>query len=145
MSVPAASRALRNDVGAPPCYVTVEFDARVTVTTSREQAMRPKLLTNAERQARWRAKRNALVRKAVLDQARKPWDLCEARKGDAYGHIYEAQEWWMSYEYRLRKELELCPATFSDQDDRAEMVRTLEAVGEGIRQLAQKVRSSAVT
>jgi hypothetical protein len=104
-----------------------------------------RLLTNAERQARWRAKRTALVRKARLDEARKPWDLCEARKGDALGYINEAQEWWMAYEYRVRKELELCPPTFSDQDDRAEMVRALEAVGEGIRQLAQKVRSSAVT
>jgi hypothetical protein len=45
----------------------------------------------------------------------------------------------------VRKELELCAATFADQDDRAEMVRALEQVGEGIRQLAQKVRSSAVT
>ena len=80
-----------------------------------------------------------------MEQERKPWDLCEARKGDALGYINEAQEWWMAYEYRVRKELELCPATFADQDDRAEMVRALEEVGEGVRQLAQKVRSSAVT
>jgi hypothetical protein len=104
-----------------------------------------KLLTNAERQARWRAKRTALVRKAKLDEARKPWDLCEARKGDARGYADEVRDWWTAYEYRLRSELELCPATFSDQDDRNEMVRALEAVGEGMRQLAQKVRSGAVT
>jgi hypothetical protein len=104
-----------------------------------------RLLTNAERQARWRAKRNALARKGALHEARKPWSLCKARKGDALGYINEAQEWWMAYEYRLRKELELCPATFSDQDERAEMASALEEVGEGIRQLAQKVRSNAVT
>jgi hypothetical protein len=104
-----------------------------------------RLLTNAERQARWRAKRNALVRKAMLDKARKPWDLCEARKGDAGSYANEVCEWWTAYEYRVRKELELCPSTFADQDDRAEMVRALEDVGEGIRRLAQKVRSGAVT
>jgi FMN phosphatase YigB (HAD superfamily) len=102
-----------------------------------------RLLTNAERQARWRAKRNALAGKAVLDKARKPWDLHEARKGDARGYANEVCEWWTAYEYRVRKELELCPATFSDQDDRAEMVRALDEVSEGMRQL--KVRSSAVT
>jgi hypothetical protein len=53
-----------------------------------------RLLTNAERQARWRAKRNALARKAVLDQARKPWDLHEARKGDARGYADEVRGWW---------------------------------------------------
>ena len=104
-----------------------------------------RLLTNAERQARWRAKRNALVRKAKLDKARKPWGLSKARKGDAVGYANEVCEWWTAYEYRVRKELELCPATFSDQDERDEMVRALEEVGEGIRQLAQKVRLSAVT
>jgi hypothetical protein len=55
------------------------------------------------------------------------------------------REWWTAYEYRVRKELELCPATFSDQDDRDDMVRALEEVDEGMRQLAQKVRSGAVT
>jgi len=105
--------------------------------------MRP--LTNAERQARWRAKRNALARNAMLDEARKPWDLREARKGDANGYLYEALDWWTAYEYRVRKELELCPSTFSDEDDRAEMARTLEEVGEGIRQLAQKVRRGGAT
>ena len=103
------------------------------------------LLTNAERQARWRQKRNALVRKAMLDEARKPWDLREARKGDADGYANEVREWRTAYEYRVRKELELCPATFSDQDDSASMVRALEEVGEGIRQLAQRVRSGGVT
>ena len=105
--------------------------------------MRP--LTNAERQARWRAKRNALVGRAALDKARQPWDLCEARKGDADGYIHEALDWWTAYEYRVRKEMELCPATFSDEDDRAEMARTLEEVGKGIMELAQKVRRRAVT
>jgi hypothetical protein len=104
-----------------------------------------RLLTNAERQRRWRAKRNALVRKAVLDQAREPWDLHRGRKGDADGYADEVRDWWTAYEYRLRKELELCPATFSDQDERDEMVHALEQVGEGMRQIAQKVRSSAVT
>jgi hypothetical protein len=104
-----------------------------------------RLLTNAERQARWRAKRNTLVRKAMLDQARKPWDLRKARKGDANGYIHEAFDWWTAYEYRLRKELELCPPTFSHQDNRDAMVRALEEVGDGMRQLAQKVRASAVT
>jgi hypothetical protein len=104
-----------------------------------------RLLTNAERQARWRAKRNALVRKAVLDKAREPWELHEARKGDANGYIHEALDWWTAYEYRVRSELELCPSTFADEDDRAEMARTLEEVGEGMRQLAQKVRAGAVT
>ena len=99
-------------------------------------------LTNAERQARWRGKRNALARKAVLDKARKPWDLQEASKGDAIGYAYEVGDWWTAYEYRVRKELELCPTTFSDQDDRAAVVRALEEVGEGIRQLAQKVRAA---
>ena len=42
-------------------------------------------------------------------------------------------------EYRVRSEIELCPSTFSDKGDRAEMVRALEEVGEGIRRLAQKV------
>ena len=50
-----------------------------------------------------------------------------------------------AYEYRVRKELELSPATFSDKHARAEMVHALKEVGEGIRQLAQKVRSGAVT
>jgi hypothetical protein len=50
-----------------------------------------RLLTNAERQGRWRAKRNALVRKARLDEARKPWDLCEARKGDAGSYADEVR------------------------------------------------------
>ena len=104
-----------------------------------------RLLTNAERQARWRAKRNALVRKAVLDEARKPRDLRKARKGDADGYVHEVLDWWTAYEYRLRSEMEMCPSTFSDKEDRVEMVRALEEVGEGMRQLAQKVRSSAVT
>jgi hypothetical protein len=103
-----------------------------------------RLLTNAERQARWRAKRNELVRKVRLDQARQPWDLHQARKGDAGGYADEVREWWMAFEYRVRSEIELCPATFADQDERDEMVRALEEVGEGIRQLAQRVRSSAV-
>jgi hypothetical protein len=51
----------------------------------------------------------------------------------------------MAYAYRVRKELELCPATFADPDDRAEMVRALEEVGEGIRDLAQRVGGRAVT
>jgi hypothetical protein len=109
-------------------------------------------LSNAERQARWRAKRNALVRKAALDAARaeldiarKPWPLRKARKGDVSGYTYEALDWWTAYEYRVRKELELCPSTFSDEDDRAEMARALEEVGEGIKQLAQKVRERAAT
>jgi hypothetical protein len=55
------------------------------------------------------------------------------------------RDWWTSYEYRVRKELELCPATFADEDDRAELVRALEEVREGIRGLAQKVRLSSVT
>jgi hypothetical protein len=84
-------------------------------------------------------------RNAVLDEARKPWKLLKARKGDALGYANEVCEWWTAYEYRVRKELELCPSTFADQDDRAEMARALEEVGEGMRQLAQKVRSSAVT
>ena len=105
--------------------------------------MRP--LTNAERQARWRDRRNALARKAVLDKAREPWDLHKARRGDAVGYANEVSEWWMAYEYRLRKELELCPATFSDAGDRAELVGALKEVGEGIRGLAQKVRPSGVT
>jgi hypothetical protein len=41
--------------------------------------MRP--LTNAERQARWRDKRIALAVKGALHEARKPWDLHQARKG----------------------------------------------------------------
>src|SRR5262245_14449996 len=102
-------------------------------------------LTNAQRQARWRAKRNALARKAVLQEARKPWTLHKARKGDADGYISEIELWWTGYEYRVRKELELSPSTFSDKDDRTEMARTLEEVGRGIRQLAQKVRRAAVT
>ena len=44
-----------------------------------------------------------------------------------------------------RAELELCPATFADKDDSAELVRAIEEVGEGIRGLAQKVRRGAVT
>ncbi len=102
-------------------------------------------LTNAERQARWRDKRNALAAKGALDEARKPWDLCEARKGGADGYIHEALEWWTAFEYRMRKELELCPTTFSDKDDRAEMVRALKEVGAGLRRLTQKVRAPAVT
>jgi hypothetical protein len=104
-----------------------------------------KPLSNAERKARWRDKRNAPAHKAVLDKARKLWDLQEARKGDAGGHADEVRDWWTSYEYRVRKELELCPATFADEDDRAELVRALEEVREGIRGLAQKVRLSSVT
>ena len=102
-------------------------------------------LTNAERQARWRDKRNALAAKAVLDKAREPWALSKARKGYADGYADEVREWWTSFDYRMRKELELSPATFSDKDARAEMARALKEVGEGIRQLAQKVRSGAVT
>jgi len=102
-------------------------------------------LTNAERQARFRAKRDELAHKAVLYEACKPWELSKARKGDADGYIHEALDWWTAYEYRVRSELELCPSTFADEDDRAEMVRTLEEIGEGIRVLAQKVRSGAVT
>jgi hypothetical protein len=104
-----------------------------------------KPLTNAERQARWRDKRNELVRRAALDKARKPWKLYKARKGDADGYIDEIADWWMAYEYRVRKELELCPATFSDKEDRDGMVRALKEVGEGIRGLARKVRLSGVT
>jgi hypothetical protein len=62
---------------------------------------------------------DALVRKAVLDEARKPWELLKARKGDALGYVNEVREWWMAYEYRVRSELELCPSTFSDKDDSA--------------------------
>jgi hypothetical protein len=102
-------------------------------------------LTNAERQARWRDKRNALARKGALHEARKPWKLLKARKGDADGYADEVRDGWMAYEYRLRKELELCPATFADKDDRAEMVRALKEVGVGLRDLAQKVRRGAVT
>ena len=79
----------------------------------------------------------ALARKATLKEARKPWD--------ADGYIHEALDWWMSYEYRMRKELELCPATFADPDDRDAMVRTLEEISEGLRQLAQKLRRGRVT
>ena len=100
-------------------------------------------MTNAERQARWRAKRNALAHKAVLDEARKPWSLRKARKGDADGYIHEALDWWTAYEYRVRSELELCPATFSDKDDSAEMVRVLEEVGEGIRRLGTRFEGPA--
>ena len=95
-----------------------------------------KPLTNAERQARWRDRRNALARKAVLDKAREPWDLHKARKGYAVGYADEVRDWWTAYEYRLRKELELCPATFSDAEARAELVGALKEVGEGIRGLA---------
>jgi hypothetical protein len=87
----------------------------------------------------------ALARKATLEEARKPWDLSKARQGDADGYIHEALDWWMSYEYRMRKELELCPATFADPDDRDAMVRTLEEISEGLRQLAQKLRRGRVT
>ena len=107
--------------------------------------MSPKPLTNAERQARWRTKRNALAVKATLAEARKPWDLLKARQGDADGYADEVRDWWMAYACRVRKELELCPATFADPDDRAEMVRALEEVGEGIRDLAQRVGGRAVT
>ena len=104
-----------------------------------------RLLTNAERQARWRAKRNALVRKAKLDESRGPVNCSRPARATQLGYANEVREWWMAYEYRVRKELELCPPTFADEDDRAEMVRALEEVGEGMRQLAQKVRLSAVT
>jgi hypothetical protein len=68
-----------------------------------------KPLTNAERQARFRAKRNELAHKAVLYEAHKPWELSKAHKGDADGYIHEALDWWTAYEYRVRSELELCP------------------------------------
>ena len=100
-----------------------------------------KPLTNAERQARWRDRRNALARNAVLDKARKPWDLHKARKGYAIGYADEVRDWWTAYEYRLRKELELSPTTFADAGDRGELVGALKEVGEGIRGLAQKVRA----
>ena len=51
----------------------------------------------SSRQARWRAKRNALAHKAVLDEARKPWDLRKARRDDADGYIHEALNWWTAY------------------------------------------------
>lgn len=107
--------------------------------------MSPKPLTNAERQARWRDKRNALAAKATLAEARKPWKLDKARKGDAVGYADELREWWMAYEYRLRKELELNPATFADKDDKAEMARALKEVGAGLKDLAQKVGGRRVT
>jgi len=99
-----------------------------------------KPLTNAERQARWREKRDALIQKVRLQEARKPWKLHrKARKGDADGYIREALDWWTAYEYRVRKEIELSPSTFSDEEDRDEMVRALNQVGEEIVRLAQKV------
>ena len=39
---------------------------------------------------------------------------------------------------RSRAELELCPATFADKDDSAELVRAIDEVGEGIKGLGAK-------
>jgi hypothetical protein len=81
------------------------------------------------------------ARSATRSSARQHWTK-RASLGTCArpAYTYEVLNWWTAYEYRVRKELELCPSTFSDKDDRAEMARALEEVGEGMKQLAQKVR-----
>jgi len=101
-----AARESRASANAPPkgSDSTVPVLRNTAAAANSGGTMSPKPLTNAERQARWRTKRNALAVKATLAEARKPWDLLKARQGDADGYADEVRDWWMAYACRVRNQ-----------------------------------------
>jgi len=92
-------------------------------------------LNNAERQARWRAKRNRLAKEAAAMQKTRGRRGRRARPvDDANAFIGEAYDFFLDYSQRLDAWRGL--AKFSEED-RAELVHALHKVANELSMIAQ--------
>ena len=95
-------------------------------------------LSNAERQRRWRAKRNALAKQALALERTRGWRRRARPTDDANAFIRELSEFELDYGARVAAWLKL--KKFSSEDG-AELMHALRQVANELVLLAQRVRT----